>query len=101
MKIEPIPPASPAFGLNRQTSIRYIAPDRKRIIDNIYLTNGKKLMIAKEYHRDNLAVKLYYLKDAAGNWIKSKLDYFEQGKVTKTLFSTNKEEKCRKNLKTL
>ncbi len=85
MKIQPTSQVS--FGLNRSRQLRYVTPEIKREIDTIRFNNGKKLTITSEYHRSNLTNKLYYLKDAAGKWIKSKLDYFENGKVVKTLIS--------------
>lgn len=85
MKIQPTSQVS--FGLNRSRQLRYVTPEIKREIDTIRFNNGKKLTITSEYQRSNLTNKLYYLKDAAGKWIKSKLDYFENGKVVKTLIS--------------
>lgn len=85
MKIQPTSQVS--FGLNRSRQLRYVTPEIKREIDTIRFNNGKKLTITSEYQRSNLTNKLYYLKDAAGKWIKSKLDYFENGKIVKTLIS--------------
>lgn len=85
MKIQPV--ESPNFGLVRQTQIRYTAPYTKVITDTVKLANGKKAIFASTYSGNTLESKLSYLKDAAGKWIKSKLDYFENGKVVKTLIS--------------
>ena len=85
MKIQPV--ESPNFGLVRQTQIRYTAPYTKVITDTVKLANGKKAIFASTYSGNTLESKLSYLKDAAGKWIKSKLDYFENGKIVKTLIS--------------
>lgn len=85
MKIQPVSQVS--FGFNKTRSLRYIEPDVKQAIDIIRFENGKRLTITAQYKRGVLQNKLYYLKDAAGRWIKSKLDYFEHGKKVKTLKS--------------
>lgn len=89
MKLQPI--NNTAFGLNRQTQIRYTKPYTKVITDTVTLANGKKAMFAKTYSGNTLESKLSYLKDAAGNWIKSRLRYYKGGKAVKTLESRNKE----------
>ena len=85
MKIQPV--ESPNFGLVRQTQIRYTAPYTKVITDTVKLANGKKVLFAKTYSGNTLESKLSYLKDAAGQWVKSKLRYYQGGKVVKTLNS--------------
>jgi len=52
-----------------------IVNNKKIEIYNAYGTNGK------------LEHKLYYLQDLLGNWLKSKLVYFSNGKKWKTLKS--------------
>ena len=85
MKIQPV--ESPNFGLVRQTQIRYTAPYTKVITDTVKLANGKKVIFASTYSGNTLESKLTYLKDAAGQWVKSKLRYYKGGKVVKTLNS--------------
>ena len=85
MKIQPTNQVT--FALNRQTQIRYVTPEVRKVIDTVRLSNRKQVIVSKEYYRGNLSSKLQYLKDAAGKWIKSKLDYFENGKIVKTLIS--------------
>ena len=85
MKIQPTSQVS--FGLNRSRQLRYVTPEIKREIDTIRFNNGKKLTITSEYQRSNLTNKLYYLKDAAGKWIKSKLVYYSGNKPAKVIKS--------------
>lgn len=87
MKIQPV--ESPNFGLVRQTQIRYTAPYTKVITDTVKLANGKKVIFASTYSGNTLESKLTYLKDAAGQWVKSKLRYYKGGKVVKTLDSVS------------
>ena len=87
MKIQPT--HSPAFGLIRQTKIRYTKPYTKVITDTVKLVNGKKAIFASTYSGNTLESTLSYLQDAAGRWIKSKLRYYKGGKVVKTLDSVS------------
>lgn len=74
------------FGLNRTSIVRYNPNSTKTFSDIAHLENGKKVIIAKTYDKFGVMTeKLQYLKDSAGEWIKSKLQYFEGGKVVKTL----------------
>ena len=84
MRIEP---TQPTFGLNTQRVIRYDTPYCKRIIDTVNLQNGKTLTISKHFERDNLTQKLYYLKNQAGEWIKSKLKMYKGNSVNQVLQS--------------
>ena len=79
------PPVS--FGLNTQRHIRYITPEVTQLNETVWFKNGNTLRIASEYRRDELVNKLYYLKDSAGRWIKSKLKFYENGKMTGVLRS--------------
>ena len=74
------------FKLNRTSMVRYNPNSTKTFSDIAHLENGKKIVIAKTYDKfGNLIEKLQYLKDFSGEWIKSKLQYFEEGKVIKAL----------------
>lgn len=85
MKLEPI--SSNTFGLNKQTKIMYTKPYTKIITDTVKLANGKKILYSKTYEGNTLTSKLSYLKNAAGEWVKSRLRYYKGGKVVKTLNS--------------
>ena len=85
MKLEPI--SSNTFGLNKQTKIMYTKPYTKIITDTVKLANGKKILYSKTYEGNTLTSKLSYLKNAAGEWVKSRLRYYKGGKVVKTLDS--------------
>lgn len=87
MRIEPIQPNEPTFGLNVQKTIRYDSFTNKRIIDTVRFNNGKQLQITKYFEYDQLTQKLYYLKDSAGKWIKSKLKIFENNKLKQVVKS--------------
>ena len=83
MKIQPI--QTPSFGLNTARKIRFDGETQKRIIDTVNFDNGKKLIITKAYDCNTLVSKLQYLKNEAGDWIKSKLRYYKGRKVIKEL----------------
>ena len=85
MKLEPI--SSNTFGLNKQTKIMYTKPYTKIITDTVKLANGKRILYSKTYEGNTLTSKLSYLKNAAGEWVKSRLRYYKGGKVVKTLDS--------------
>ena len=61
--------------------------DYGKVIKDTGFINGKKLEIYSAYSREGkLLHKLYYLADTVGNWIKSKLKYYdEQGKCYKVV----------------
>ena len=63
--------------------------DYGKVIKDTGFINGKKLEIYSAYSREGkLLHKLYYLADAVGNWIKSKLKYYDEtGNCYKTVRS--------------
>lgn len=62
--------------------------DFGKVIKDTGIINGKRLDIYSAYDLEgNLIHKLYYLADSVGNWIKSKLKYYENGKVVKEVRS--------------
>ena len=59
-----------------------------KVIKDTGFINGKKLEIYSAYSREGKLIhKLYYLADSVGNWIKSKLVYYQNGKKFKTIRS--------------
>lgn len=85
MKIHPIdiPPPFKCHQSSKE-SLR----DYGKVIKDTGFINGKKLEIYSAYTREGKLIhKLYYLSDAVGNWIKSKLVYYANGKKVKTLKS--------------
>lgn len=84
MRIEP---TQQTFGLKTQRTIRYNSPISKTIIDTAFLQNGKSLNVAKYFEYDKLTQKLYYLKDEAGKWVKSKLKTYKGNSVNQVLQS--------------
>lgn len=84
MRIEP---TQQTFGIKTQRTIRYDNPYCKRIVDTAFLDNGKSLRITKYFECDKLTQKLYYLKDQAGKWIKSKLKQYKGNSVNQVLQS--------------
>lgn len=61
-----------------------------RKIDNIQLNNGDKVFIQTQYLCDEKFTKLLSLRDKFGNWIKSILRYYSNGKVYKEYKSYNR-----------
>ncbi len=62
---------------------------KHKIVIDKGIINDKVLDIYKAYSNDTgeLIHKLFYLKDKAGYWIKSKLNYYSAGKCFKTIRS--------------
>lgn len=61
-----------------------------RKIDNIQLNNGDKVFIQTQYLCDEKFTKLLSLRDKLGNWVKSILRYYSNGKVYKEYKSYNR-----------
>lgn len=90
MKVQPI--SSINFQC-RKGSVEKIR-DFGKVIQETGIINGKKLDIYSAYDKEgNLVHKLYYLADNVGNWIKSKLKYYENGKCYKVLRSERNDRK--------
>ena len=89
MKIQPT--QSPNFGLNVTRKIRFDSAQLKRVVDTVHLENGKKLIITKAYDCNTLCYKLQYLKDKAGDWVRSKLRYYKGGKTVRTMESASSD----------
>lgn len=89
MIVNPIQPQQPSFGLKTQRVIKYHSFTKKSITDTAYLQNGKSLRITQYFDYDKLTQKLYYLKDEAGKWVKSKLKTYKGRQVDKVITSVN------------
>lgn len=79
MKVQPIPPKQPTFGIyikTKKTAYGYC---------DIGKFKGNNIEIYNDL-KDN--AKLYYVSDSIRKWIKSKLIYFENG-IKKVLKSEN------------
>jgi hypothetical protein len=74
MKPQPIQSYNPTFGVYKVTKITHYGHRDTGIL------RDKKLDIYTGRENGELKHKLYYLSDNLGNWIKSKLVYFENGK---------------------
>lgn len=63
--------------------------DYGKVIKDTGIINGKRLEIYSAYSREGKLIhKLYYLADGLGNWIKSKLKFYDNyGKCFKTIKS--------------
>lgn len=101
MRVDSITGVEPNFGLKKTTKVIYrFANDihctsltsekpslcGKVLQDTVHFENGKTLKISKTYDKmGELTDKLYYLRDEAGKWIKSKVQYFKGGRVVKEL----------------
>ena len=74
-----------------------IKPTRKiPYANNCYITEdigffkNRRISITKNYIDEKLTSVLYYVKDNVGNWVKSKLKYIENGKITVLKGAKNK-----------
>ena len=57
----------------------------------VYKFKDKEVEISKNYLNEQLLCTLIYVKQA-GKWVKSKLKYFKDGKVCKTLTSSKDDK---------
>ena len=74
------------FGLHKMSKIKYNPNATKTIADVVQFENGKRFVVAKTFDKFGVMTeKLHYLKDSMGNWVKSKLQYFKDGKLIKEL----------------
>ena len=89
MKIQQTPPYNPIMGLNRVPTKRIYYLPNGFIEKDIVRLKDHTLLIARNYPNGKLSSTLFYLKDKAGRWVKSKLKYFEDG-IQKCIRSENK-----------
>ena len=59
---------------------------QQKKLTQITLDNGSKLLV-----RESPDYKLQSLYDKAGNWVKSKLRFYKENKVNKTIRSENND----------
>ena len=65
--------------------------DYGKVIQDTGFFKGNQLDIYSVYDKEgSLMYKLCYLSDSVGNWLKSKLEYYENGKVVKEIRSEKK-----------
>ena len=76
MKIKPLNTYNPTFGIYLKT----IPKPYGHIVHGSY--KGNIIDVHNAFNDDNglLRHKLYYVKNAAGNWLKSKLKFYKDGK---------------------
>ena len=68
-----------AISFKCHTSTTEKLRDYGKVIKDVGYINDKKLEIYSAYSREGkLLHKLYYLADSVGNWIKSKLKYYDE-----------------------
>lgn len=89
MKIQPIQPQM-TFQMKWSSHTHKTIDGYVSKFDEIILDNGKILRINTESRNGVKETKLQYLVNSAGEWIKSKLRYFSDNKVYKTLESERK-----------
>ena len=89
MKIQQTPPYNPTMGLNRVPTKRTYYLPNGFLEKDIVKLKDHTLLITRNYPNGELNSTLFYLKDQAGRWIKSKLKYFEDG-MQKVIRSENK-----------
>ena len=81
MKVQPI-----SFKCHQDS--KEILRDYGKVLKDTGIINNKRLEIYSAYSREGKLIhKLYYLADSVGNWIKSKLVYYSDGKKIKTIRS--------------
>lgn len=89
MNINAMSPLNIAMGLNKVPTKRVYYSPNSFLEEDIVKLKNHTLLIARNYPNGKLSSTLFYLKDQAGRWIKSKLKYFEDG-VQKVIRSENK-----------
>lgn len=85
MKPQPITTYNPSFGIYKITEVKHYGYK-----DTGFLKNQKLDIYVAKDDEQGIKHKLYYLSDKVGNFIKSKLVYFENGKKVQTIRSDSK-----------
>lgn len=88
MQIQPLRHPSPnpiSFGIYKITEVKHYGYK-----DTGFLKNQKLDIYVAKDDENGIKHKLYYLSDKVGNFIKSKLVYFENGKKVQTVRSESK-----------
>ena len=81
-----------SFGIYQNT--HKVTRDWGTLITDTGILKDKKIEIYNAYNKNGkLEHKLYYLQNLLGNWLKSKLVYFSNGKKYKTLCSERNERR--------
>lgn len=82
MKVQPI-----NFKCHQES--KEMLRDYGKVVKDTGFIKGKRLEIYSAYSREGKLIhKLYYLADAVGNWLKSKLKYYDKnGKCYKVIRS--------------
>ena len=82
MQIQPIK-SSPSFGIY----IKTIKKPYGKVDIGAY--KGYSIEIYTAYDKELIRHKLYYVKDKTGKWLKSRLDFYINGKKTSTARADN------------
>lgn len=83
MLIQPIQKNNPTFGVYLKT----IKKPYGKVDIGIY--KGHSIEIYTAYDKMSIRHKLYYVKDKTGKWLKSRLDFYINGKKTSTARADN------------
>lgn len=79
MRIQATPPYNPSFGLNRTPVRRIDYRPNCYIEKEIVKLKENTILVSRNYLDNKLSSTLFYVKNKAGNWVKSKLKYIEDG----------------------
>lgn len=89
--MQPKPPKKPSFGMKYNQRVIKTSLHSHKTVDEITLSNGKRVTIQTQYLCGDKFTKLSSLRDKFGNWVKSILRYYSKNKPFKELRSHNQK----------
>lgn len=91
LEMLPTPPKKPSFGMKYNQRVFKTSLNFHKTVDEVTLSNGKRVTIQTQYLCGDKFTKLTSLRDKLGNWVKSILRYYSKNKVYKELRSHNQK----------
>lgn len=89
--MQPKPPKKPSFGMKYNQRVIKTSLHSHKTVDEITLSNGKRVTVQTQYLIGDKFTKLTTLRDNLGNWVKSILRYYSKNKPFKELRSHNQK----------
>lgn len=90
LEMLPTPPKQPTFGMRYNHRVIKTSLHSHKTVDEISLSDGNRVTIQTQYLIGDKFTKLTSLRDKLGNWVKSILRYYSNGKVYKEYKSYNR-----------
>lgn len=81
--------SQPTFTMHYNQRILKTSLHSHKTVDEVTLSNGKRVTIQTQYLAGDKFTKLTSLRDKLGNWVKSILRYYSKNKIYKQYESHN------------